>query len=122
MPTTSKDTATRIADYGEAIDRTEEMDGYTCSFTTITQDSDLAPILAKLPTGNCQCPHWGYVTAGRITVTYGDKVEIIEAGDAFYMSPGHAPAAVRGTEFVMFSPTEELAVTEQAIAAAMQRT
>ena len=47
--------------------------------------------------------------------------EVIEAGDAFYMPPGHVPRAwTPAHEFVQFSPTDELAATEAAIAAAMQ--
>ncbi len=39
------------------------------------------------------------------------------------MSPGHVPAAATGSEFIQFSPTDELAVTlsaMQANARAMQ--
>ena len=43
-----------------------------------------------------------------------------EAGDAFYMTPGHTPAAVAGTEFTMFSPAEQLKATEAAIAKGME--
>jgi hypothetical protein len=60
-------------------------------------------------------PHWGYVTAGRLTVRYGDREEVIEPGDAFYMPPGHVPAAVAGPELVMFSPQDELAAVEAAM-------
>jgi quercetin dioxygenase-like cupin family protein len=49
--------------------------------------------------------------AGRLTVRYGDHEEVIEPGDAFYMPPGHVPAAQAGSEFVMVSPQEELAVS-----------
>ena len=52
-------------------------------------------------------------------VHYEDHDEVIEAGDAFYMPPGHVPEADAGTEFVQFSPTAELAATEAAIQAAM---
>jgi hypothetical protein len=45
---------------------------------------------------------------------------VIEAGDAFYMSPGHAPAAEAGTELVQISPAAELAETEAAIMKSMQ--
>ena len=38
-----------------------------------------------------------------------------------YMPPGHVPAAQAGSEFVMFSPQEELAVSEAALKANMQR-
>jgi quercetin dioxygenase-like cupin family protein len=57
-------------------------------------------------------PALGYVTAGRLTVRYGYREEVIEAGDAFYMPPGHVPAAVAGTELVMFSPQAELAAVK----------
>jgi hypothetical protein len=56
----------------------------------------------------CQCPHWGYVIAGRIRFVF--------AGDAFYQPPGHRPYVDAGTELLQFSPTEELATTEQAVA------
>ena len=68
-----------------------------------------------MPGDSCQCPHRGYVKAGRLTVRYGDREEVIEAGDAFYMPPGHVPAAVAGTELVMFSPQDELAAMEVAM-------
>ena len=55
-----------------------------------------------------------------MVVHYEDHDDVIEAGDAYYMAPGHVPAADAGTELVMFSPTEELAATEAAIKAAMQ--
>ena len=44
-----------------------------------------------------------------------DREEVIEPGDAFYMAPGHVPAAVAGTEFVMFSPEDELAAAGAAM-------
>jgi quercetin dioxygenase-like cupin family protein len=47
-----------------------------------------------LPGDSCPCPHWGDVKAGRLTVRYGEREEVIEPGDAFYMAPGHVPAAV----------------------------
>ena len=80
-------------------------------------------MLKGLPGDSCQCPHWGYLLAGRITVSYADHEEVYQAGDAFYMPPGHVPAAEAGTEFVQFSPTDQLAVTLAAMkanAAAMQ--
>jgi hypothetical protein len=111
MGKTSKDTASKVVDHGPAEDRTEELDGYTVNFVTIRQDSDLTPLLKGLPGDSCQCPHWGYLFAGSLTVRYADHEEHLAAGDAFYMPPGHVPAAAAGTEFVQFSPTEELAVS-----------
>jgi hypothetical protein len=111
MPKVSKDTATQVDDFGVAEDRHDDLDGYTVNFVTIRRDQDLAPMLAVLPGGNCPCPHWGYVFKGRLTVRYEDREETVVAGEAFYMAPGHAPAAEAGTEFVQFSPADQLAAT-----------
>ena len=40
---------------------------------------------------------------------YADHEETIEAGDAFYFPPGHAPEAEAGTELVQFSPSDQFA-------------
>jgi hypothetical protein len=111
--------ADKTADYGVAIDRSSELDGYTVSFVTITKSHDLGPMLASLPGGNCSCPHWGYVLSGRVIVRYPDREEILEAGDAFYMPPGHAPEAEEGTELIQFSPTDQLAEVDAALAKAL---
>jgi hypothetical protein len=124
MPAFSKDTAPKVEDFGPAVDHQGELDGYTAEFVTIREGHSLAPMLKGLPGDSCQCPHWGYLFAGTLTVSYADREEIYRAGDAYYMSPGHVPAAAAGTEFVQFSPTDELAVTltaMQANAAAMQQ-
>lgn len=120
MSKVSKESASKVIDFGIGEERTEEFDGYTVNFVTIRQDSDLAPMLKGLPDDRCQCPHWGYVFKGKMTVRYADREEVIESGAAFYMPPGHTPAAVAGTEFVQFSPTDELAISEAAIATNMQ--
>jgi hypothetical protein len=103
-----------------AEDRSCALDDFTVSFVTIRKDHDLAPAFVDLPEGRCQCPHWGVMTKGRMTVTYADRTEVFEAGDAFYMPPGHIPAVVAGTEFIQFSPTDLLAETEAAISKSMQ--
>ena len=115
MPKVSKQSATQVDDFGVAEDRHEELDGYSVNFVDIRQDHDLGPMLAALPDGKCPCPHWGYVVKGRLTVRYADHEEVIEAGDAFYMPPGHAPKAEAGTEFIQFSPANELAALEAAL-------
>ncbi len=123
MPAFSRDTAPNVQDAGPAVDRGGELEGYTVDFVTIRQAHSLAAMLKGLPGDSCQCPHWGYLLAGRITVSYADHEETYQAGDAFYMPPGHVPAAETGTEFLQFSPTDQLAVTLAGIkanAAAMQ--
>jgi hypothetical protein len=120
MPKTSKETVSQVQAFELAEDRAEDLGGYTVDFVTIHQTHDLVQALSGLPGGQCHCPHWGYVFKGQITVTYGDREEVIGAGDAFYMPPGHVPAALAGSEFIQFSPTDQLKVTLAAIQKAMQ--
>jgi prepilin-type processing-associated H-X9-DG protein len=120
MPKTSKDTAPDGQEFPVGYERTAELDGYTVNFVTMNEDSDLAPMLAVLPTGRCECPHWGLVQTGRLTFTYADgHVEVYEPGDAFYTPPGHTPTAEAGSEFILFSPSDELKATDEAIQAGM---
>jgi len=116
MPNFSAKTAANVEDLGPVVDHNKELDGYTGSFLEMRETVDMTPILAGLPGGHCSCPHWGYVIEGQWTVKYADREEVFEAGDAFYMSPGHVPVEVKaGTKTVMFSPTEELVATDNAI-------
>jgi mannose-6-phosphate isomerase-like protein (cupin superfamily) len=121
MPKVSKESATEVRDYGVAEDRTGNLDGYTVNFVSIRQDHDLAPMLSGLPGGRCPCPHWGYVLKGRMIVRYADHEEVCEAGDAFYMPPGHTPAAEAGSEFIQISPSDQLQEVEAAVVKAMQQ-
>jgi len=120
MAKVSRASASRVEQHGPAEDRTEELDGYSVSFVSISQDMDLAPMLKGLPDDSCQCPHWGYVFKGRLTWRFADHEEVTEAGDAFYAPPGHAPKAEAGSEFVQFSPADELRATEAAVMKNMQ--
>jgi mannose-6-phosphate isomerase-like protein (cupin superfamily) len=119
MPKTSRANASQVKDFGIAEDRSEDLGGYTANFVSILTDHDLGPMLAGLPGGHCSCPHWGYVVKGELTVRHGDREEVIGAGEAFYMPPGHVPAATAGSEFVQFSPTDQLQAVEAEIAKAM---
>ena len=44
---------------------------------------------------------------GRVRVRYPDREEIIAAGDAFYMEPGHTTLFEQDTDLVEFSPRGE---------------
>ncbi len=119
MPKASRESAEKVVEFPVAIDRSSDLEGYTVNFVSILESHDLAPILAQLPEGHCTCPHWGYVLAGQITMDFGGRLETAGPGEAFYMPAGHSVAAEAGSEFVMFSPTDQLAATEAAIAKAM---
>jgi len=108
MPKVSRESA-QVDDFGLVEDRHAELDGYTVGFVTFRQDLDHAPLLKGLPDDRCQCPHWGYVIKGRLTYRFADREEVFEAGDAFYLPPGHIPVANEpGSEMVQFSPAEAL--------------
>jgi hypothetical protein len=113
VPKVSKESATGGGDFGPVVDRSNDVDGYRIGFTEFRQDIDATPLMEGLVDDMCQCPHWGYVLAGKVTFRFADHEETFETGDAFYTPPGHIPITHEpGTELLMFSPSEELAVTE----------
>ena len=98
------------------MDRHEDLDGYTVNFVSFAQDIDATPLLKGLPDDSCPCPHWGYVLEGRVTFRFADREEVFEAGDAFYLPPGHVPVVQAGTEYVQFSPSEDLRAVAETMA------
>jgi mannose-6-phosphate isomerase-like protein (cupin superfamily) len=115
MPKVSRDTASDVRQFGPVTDRREQMDGYLVEFVSFGADANLDGPLQALPDGMCQCPHFGYVIAGRMRFVFDDHEEVYEAGDAFYQPPGHRPYVDAGTELLQFSPADKIAETEQAI-------
>ena len=116
MPKVSKDSATQGGEFGPVTDRSDEIEGYSVNFTTFHVDLDQTPVLKGLPDDQCQCPHWGYVVKGRLTIRSGDREEVFEAGDAYYLAPGHVGVSNEpGSEIVQFSPAEELKKTSDVI-------
>lgn len=107
MPKVSKQTAANVDDHGIVEDRHEDFDGYTIQFLTF-QDADGTPLMKGLPNDMCHSPHWGYVFKGQLRFRFDDHEEVIEAGEAFYLPPGHIPIVEAGTEYVQFSPSEQL--------------
>jgi hypothetical protein len=120
MPKVSRENA-EIEDVGVVEDRHGDVGGYTVDFLTFRADLDATPLLRGLPDDRCQCPHWGYVAKGRLTYRFADREEVFEAGDAFYLPPGHIPVHTEpGSEFVQFSPTKELRETQAVMRDNMQ--
>ena len=111
MPRTSKTEAPILVDEPPIEGRYVDLDGYTVSFETFRLDADPAPLFRGLPEDRCQCPHWGVVTSGSLTMRYADRDETFTAGDAYYAAPGHTPVLTAGTEIIEFSPTEALQQT-----------
>ena len=84
-------------------------------------DADLAALFRGLPDDRAQVPRWGYVIDGKVTFRFGDREETYEAGDAYYVPPGHTPVHHAGAELVEFSPTEPLMETIGVVMANVQR-
>jgi hypothetical protein len=108
VPSVSRNRIAEIEDHGPVEERHEDIEGTTIQFVTFRDDVDAAPLLRGLPGDHCNCPHWGYVFKGKVTFDLGDSQEVYEAGDAFYITTGHVPSAEAGTEYLQFSPAEEL--------------
>ena len=112
MPSASKQTASEhetVEGYEGHFEHFEG--GWTVGFETYTQDADLAPLFKGLPEDQCQCEHMGYVIRGKVAFRSPVGEEVFEAGDAYYVGPGHTPVLYAGTEVVEFSPTHELGRT-----------
>ena len=48
---------------------------------------------------------------GKVAFRLPNREETYEAGDAYYVPPGHTPVHYAGAEIVEFSPTDALAQT-----------
>lgn len=109
MAKVSKETATHRDGAGPVDACHEDVDdGWTIDFVTFNADIDGTPLTKGLPGDKCHSPHWGYVITGRVTYRFEDHDEVCEAGDAYYLRPGHIPIVEAGTELVQFSPTKEI--------------
>jgi hypothetical protein len=109
MPKASKQTASEHEVLEGYEGHFEHLDGgYTVGFESYSEDADLAPLLKGLPNDQCQCTHMGYVVKGKVAFRSSDGEEVLEAGDAYLVAPGHTPVIYAGTEVVEFSPTDEL--------------
>jgi hypothetical protein len=112
MPKVSKETASgQISLEGLDVWQEQFDGGYSVCFESHGKDADLAPLFRGLPDDRCQFPRLGYVVAGAMTFRFADHEETYEAGDAYYVPPGHTPVHHAGAEIVEFSPTEELMQT-----------
>jgi hypothetical protein len=62
----------------------------------------------ELPEGACQEQHWGYVMKGRGTIRYTDgTTETINAGQAYYLRPGHNAVIDEDIDLVEFTPAAQ---------------
>ena len=75
-------------------------------------------LFAGLPDDRCQCDHWGYLFTGSFKVTYLDgPEEIVRAGEAYHLRPGHFLQTLEAVELLEISPVAEHDRTMATIAA-----
>lgn len=123
MPKASKKTASEHEAVEGYEGHFEHFDGgWTVGFEAYSADADLAPFFEGLPNDQCQCEHMGYVINGKVAFRSADGEEVFEAGDAYYVGPGHTPVLFEGTEVVEFSPTVKLAETMEVVTRNMEAT
>jgi hypothetical protein len=77
-------------------------------YFTLGAGTDIAPLLQGLEDDACQAPHWGYVLAGNLVVSYTDGTsDTCVTGDVFHWPAGHSVRVVEDSEIVLFSPQLE---------------
>mgnify|MGYP001166014486 CR=1 FL=1 len=83
--------------------------GMTVAINELPAGTDLSPLLEGLKNNSCQVPHWGYIIKGSLRLKYDDGKEVVlNAGDVFYMPPGHTAAVVEDLKILDFSPEKEM--------------
>ena len=122
MPKVSHNTASHSVEL-EGLDvRLEHLEGgYSVCFEKHTADAELGALFRGLPGDRCPLPRWGYVVKGKVSFVFPDRKETFEAGDAYYVPPGHIPVHYAGTEIVEFSPTDVLEETIKVVMSNLQR-
>ena len=121
MPKVSRETASETIELEGLEVKLEHLDGgYSVCFESHTANADLAPLFRGLPDDLSQLPRWGYVIEGKVAFRFPDREERYEAGDAYYVPPGHTPIHFAGAEIVEFSPTDALAETIPVVLANLQ--
>lgn len=94
---------------GEIETRGVETGDQLLRHVTLPAGTDFTPLFVGLPGDMCQCPHWGVVLEGAITLRYADGTEeTTSAGEAYYWPGGHTGWTDGGVTFVEFSPTAEI--------------
>ncbi len=98
-----------------------DVDGYTLGFESIDEAMDATPMYKGLPDDLCQSHHWGYVISGRMIMHRPEGDLVVEAGEAYYVGPGHTgETGLPGTKVIEFSPTEEYQRTMEVMAKNME--
>jgi hypothetical protein len=109
MHATTEDLTVLLQDEGGTDVRSIDFDEMAANVNRFAPGTDLGPLLAQLPGGDCSVPHWGYVIDGAFTVHYSDgQQETVTAGQLFYMQPHHDSLTTNdGVALAEFSPADD---------------
>jgi hypothetical protein len=94
---------------GEYEGRSVDSGGYRIAFESMPAEfpPDESPFKG-LPDDRCQCDHWGYLFKGSFRVSYNDGPdEVVNAGEAYHLRPGHFVQTIEPVELIELSPVEE---------------
>jgi hypothetical protein len=95
---------------GEYEGRTIDSGGIRIAFESMPAGfpPDESPFKG-LPDDRCQCDHWGYLFKGSFRVTYkdGSPAEVVRAGEAYHLRPGHFVQTIEPVEMIELSPVDE---------------
>ena len=107
MPRASRKTASERVSIDGLDVRTEHLEGgYSVCFEDPQRRRRPRRAVPGLPDEpRAQVPRWGYVIDGKVTFRFAGREETDQAGDAYYVPPGHTPVHHAGAEIVEFSPT-----------------
>ena len=105
---------------GALYSRDAEWGEMNIAYEAFPAGTDTTPLFRGLPDDRCQCPHWGYLFKGRMRVTYADREEVVSAGEAYYLPPGHNVLFERDSESLEFSPKGQYQKTMEVAAHNME--
>jgi hypothetical protein len=113
----NKDSAPQVESMPGFEGRYAREDGYILGFESFDQAGDFTPMYQGLPDDRCQSHHWGYVIKGRMIMHRPEGDIVAEAGEAYYVGPGHTgEVGLPGTEVIEFSPASEYDQTMAVVA------
>lgn len=94
---------------GELKTRAADCGAIYTRHVNLPPGTDFTPLFVGLPGDLCQCPHWGQVLSGSISLRYADGLEeTCRAGDLFSWPGGHTGWTEEGAVFLELSPTAEI--------------
>src|SRR5262245_48247296 len=94
----SAHTTTRHLEFDGIQGHWGTLGGFTVGFESYDYDEDPRPLFSGLPDNACQAHHWGVVLEGTVVFRHTDgSTDIIRAGEAYYVLPGHLPRFKAGT-------------------------